>query len=215
MQYRLLCLDEENRQCHINLTDLLEKIRRESYKHRTIDPDKWMCTNRLFFDYEIVVDTNIGPFQKINDIPCICTYIKYKQTDGMTVGSVIFLSKNKYGTHYADGENNLHNSTHEFTYEDETWFYNIIFNCRITNSNEIKTYSNSIFDSINDAINDIFSTANVREAEYWSMFPREGDTLFLAGIKNKNGIENPLISIDTDGVIHCNGIKVRSEVSEC
>jgi hypothetical protein len=47
------------------------------------------------------------------------------------------------------------------------------------------------------------------------MFPREGDALFLAGIKNKQGIQNPLVSIDTDGVIHCNGIKVRSEVSEC
>ena len=207
MDYQILCVDENNEECHISFHDLLNMLRKEMADHCTVSYNQWMCKLRYFFNYEVVVDTNIGPFQKLDETPAIITYAKYN-TDKGTIGSVIFLSKEANGVLYANMDGHI---SIDIPSEYKGWRYSLIENCRLSGSNEVKSLSNKVYKDIYDVIDEILNTANIRPAEIHTRFPATGDYAILGGLMGSD-MDNPKFAIDTEGNIYCNSIHTR-EVS--
>lgn len=198
---KILAEDKDGNRCQIRLQELINYILANQYKMFTSETSrKWVAKEGLYYDYPVVIETGDKPYQKADDEPAIITYIRYK--DGTNVcGRIIFLSKTPSGVHFSDIDNHYFYELCETEYKGERWYYSLSPECKITSRNEVYMISNTIYKSLNSAIRDIFSIANVHDATLWTGVPDSDEYAFVVGALNKDKPETALWAVDVDGHI--------------
>jgi hypothetical protein len=161
---------------------------------------RWVAKDGLYYDYPVVIETGDMPYQKHTDDPAIVTYIRYRE-EGKVHGKIIFLSNTPSGVIFSDLDGRLFNDVKETEYEDEAWYYSLSPECKITSRNEVYMSSNFIYKSLDNAIRDIFSIANIHDATLWTGVPDSDEYAFVVGALDRTKPETAIWAVDVDGHI--------------
>ena len=198
---KVLCEDKDGNRCQIRLQELINYILANQYKMFTsTTSNRWVAKDRLYYDYPVVIETNTMPYQKFNSEPAIVTYIRYREKEKIR-GRIIFLSKVYNGTLYMDLNEKLYEDVYETSYMDDIWYYSLSPDCRLNNGNTVYMCSNFVYNSLENAIRDIFSIANIKDATLWTGVPDSDEYAFVVGALNKDKPETALWAVDVDGHI--------------
>ena len=94
-------------------------------------------------------------------------------------------------------------------------FYNITHEDIRLEDDSIVSFSNTVFDSEEEAVKSLIMSSEVQTAQYFSIFPKEGDVLLALGSNFEDDVMNAPIIFDKEGNIWCNGVynKDGKEVS--
>lgn len=196
---KVCCLDKDGNKCVLRIQELINYILSNQYSmFSTVTTKKWMCRDDLYFDYAIVVDTNIGPFQKVTSEPAMVTYIRYRN-EMKTVGAVLFISKSKEGVYYSDLDDKLYNDVQTAEYNNDIWYYNITKPCVLSGKNEVSMITRVIYNDVGSAVRDIFNVSKLKSAELWTGVPDSEDYIFVIGANNRNNPESALVKVDING----------------
>lgn len=177
----------------------------------------WTANERYFFDYQVVLDTSAGPYQKDTTDPAIVTYIKYdcykkrlKRSELMS--TVVFLSRVPHGTFYIDKHGYLNSDYTEFEHNGQLWFYNLIRKpIMLTGVNQVKPFTLRTYPSFNDALHDILDNAGITKGTYYNGFvDGTEDIAFQIGATGPNKLYAPF-QIDNFGNVYCNSIRTRED----
>lgn len=200
---KVLCEDKDGNRCQIRLQELVNYILANQYSMFSNTTSKrWVCKTRLYYDYQVVIETNNAAYQKYNNEPAIITYIRYNDEDtGKIAGRIIFLSKDRSGTLFTDLDDHLYEHVHETEHDGETWYYSLSPDCRLNVRNDVTMASNFVYNSLRTAINDIFSIANIKDAELWTGVPDSEDYAFVIGALDRKKPETALWAVDVNGNI--------------
>ncbi len=198
---KVLCEDKDGNRCQIRLQELINYILANQYTMaKTHTTKRWVCRDGLYYDYPVIIDASPVAFEKHTSDPAIVTYIRYRD-EGKVRGRIIFISKEPEGAHFTDLNDRLYIETHETTWDDETWYYSLSPDCKITPSQEVYTISNFVYNNLDNAIHDIFSIASIKDATLWTGVPDSEDYVFVVGALNKDRPETGLVTIDIYGNI--------------
>lgn len=195
--YKILCVDDNGNPCHVNLEELIDTILKKVPKQfTTVNSDEWMGSPGLYFREAIEIPTNLGVYKKANDVPALVGFglIVY---DLVTVGKIIFASKDSEGVTYVSPDGTEHLDYKEYN----GWFYNVIEeSVHLRGSSPVRQYSNYIFGCEEGALKELISVAKVGPANYISEINENGDRLATLG---RLGSEDGSIIFGTDGTITC------------
>ena len=214
--YKLLAVDGDGKACNVDLRQLIEYITSEVLKqipnsHVLTSSNDWMAREDLYFKYKKSIDTNLGVYQKVNDTPAIISFVRYMD-EGHQVGRLIFLSFDRKGCIYRSPDGKQHPNPKQHG----DMFYNITHeDIRLDTDSSVKPFSNRVFDSEEQAVEELINSAGIQSATYFSTFPTTGDILFALGANFEDDVMNAPIIFDTEGHIWCNGVfnKEGKEVS--
>ena len=215
--YRLLAVDDNGAPCNVDLGQLIEHITKEVLKsvpnsHKLMSTDGWIAKRELYFNHKKSISTNLGVYQKVNDTPAIISFIRFWDGDGHQVGRLIFLSFDRKGCIYRSPDGRQHPNPKQHG----EMFYNITHeDIRLDTDSSVKPFSNRVFDSEEQAVEELINSADIQSATYFSTFPTTGDILFALGANFEDDVMNAPIIFDTEGHIWCNGVfnKEGKEVS--
>lgn len=207
MNYKLLAVDDQGKECNVDLKDLIEHITNQVLKqmpnsYKLSSGDEWMAKEGYFFKRKVLIPTNIGAYEKVNSTPAIIGFGKFKDSNGVTVGRLIFMSKERRGCVYRSPDGKQHPNPKE----SDGWFYNITQEDIRPSDDTIKVFANLIFESEQDALDGLLQTAHVRPAQYFSVFPTDGDILLALGCNFEDDVMNAPVIFDKEGNLWCNGV---------
>lgn len=198
---KVLCVDKDGNKCQIRLQELINYILANQYTMaKTCTPNRWVCRDGLYYDYPVVIDASPEAYEKHTSDPAIVTYIRYRD-EGKVRGRIIFISKESKGVYFTDLDSRLYLDVHETTWEDETWYYSLSPDCKITPGQEVYMVSNFIYNNLDNAIRDIFSIASIKDATLWTGVPDSDEYAFVVGALDKDKPETGLVTIDIYGNI--------------
>lgn len=214
--YRLLAVDDNGAPCNVDLGQLIEHITKEVLKsvpnsHKLISTDGWIAKRELYFNHKKSITTNLGVYQKVNDTPAIISFIRFWDGVGHQVGRLIFVSPDRKGCIYRSPDGRQHPNPKQHG----EMFYNITHEDIRLEDDSIASFSNTVFDSEEEAVKSLIMSSEVQTAQYFSIFPKEGDVLLALGSNFEDDVMNAPIIFDKEGNIWCNGVynKDGKEVS--
>ena len=215
--YRLLAVDDNGAPCNVDLGQLIEHITKEVLKsvpnsHKLTATNGWIAKRELYFNHKKSITTNLGVYQKVNDTPAIISFIRFWDGVGHQVGRLIFLSFDRKGCIYRSPDGRQHPNPKQHG----DMFYNITHeDIRLDTDSSVKSFSNRVFDSEEQAVEELIDASHIQSATYFSTFPTTGDILFALGANFEDDVMNAPIIFDTEGHIWCNGVfnKEGKEVS--
>ena len=216
-QYKLLAVDSEGKNCYVDLRQLIDHITSKVLEslprsYKLTNTDGWIAKQELYFDYRVAIPTNVGVFSKVNDTPAIISFVRFYTEEGHVVGRLIFVSPDRKGCIYRSPDGKQHPNPKQHG----EMFYNITQeDVRLESNCAVSSFSNYIFGTEDDAVREFIKSAEIQPAEYFSVFPNDGDILLALGAHYKDDVMNAPIIFDREGHIWCNGVynKEGKEVS--
>lgn len=216
-QYKLLAVDSKGNSCNVDLRQLIDHITSKVLEslprsYKLTNTDSWIAKQELYFDYRVAIPTNVGVFSKVNDTPAIISFVRFYTEEGHVVGRLIFVSPDRKGCIYRSPDGKQHPNPKQHG----EMFYNITQeDVRLDADGPVKPISIRVFDSEEQAVEELIDASHIQSATYFSTFPTNGDILFALGANFEDDIMNAPIIFDREGHIWCNGVynKEGKEVS--
>ncbi len=205
--YKLLCVDEEGKQCNVDLQALISYI---SSKVRTICtevPDEWAAKRGMFFREKFDILTNLGIYTKVSNKPSIITISKFYDSDKNICERLIFLSKDRSGATYRSPDGKQHPNTRTVPFENDIWYYNISKDdIKVGTDSKVTLCSNYIFENEKDCVINVLKTSELTTGKYYTIFPEKGEIAVAVGALYPDDVMSAPIIFDNKGNLACNSL---------